>query len=198
MKRLRANGGYSLIEIMVAMAVLGILAAMAVPMVAAATSGTKLRAEADNLSGQIGLAKMRASARFARTRVYVDRSASTYVVQVWNATTKSWDNDNGVTTLPFGVSFGFAKLAEPPKDTQPKIDFAQVCKETDKDSADVANTSCIMFNSRGIPIDPNGSPVGANAFYLTDGTGVRGITVTMTPLIRNWWSPADQAGWIRQ
>lgn len=194
----RSARGYSLVEILVAMAVLGILAAMAVPMVSAATSGTKLRAEADNLSSLVGLAKMRASARFARARVYVDRSAQTYVVQIWNATTGSWDNDGAVATLPFGVSFGFGKLADPPKDTQPAIAFAQLCKVTDKDSADVANTSCIMFNSRGIPIDPNGSPIGANAFYLTDGTGVRGITVTMTPLIRNWWSAADKAVWIRQ
>lgn len=194
--KVRSDRGYSLIEILVAMAVLGILAAMAVPMVSAATSGTKLRAEADNLSSLVGLAKMRASARFARARVYVDRSARTYVIQVWNSTTKAWDNDNAVATLPFGVSFGFGKIATPPLNTQPEIGFARLCQ--DKDGADVADTSCIMFNSRGIPIDPNGSPIGANAYYLTDGTGVRGITVTMTPLIRNWWSSADTANWIRQ
>jgi len=195
MRAARSERGFSLVEALVAIAVLGILGAMAVPMVASAASGAKLRDQADNLSNLVGLAKMRATARFARARVYVDRAARTYVVQVWNSGTKDWDNDGAVTTLPSGVSFGFGAVASAP-DTLQNIGFARVC--TDKDGADVASTSCIMFNSRGIPIDPAGSPLGGNAFYLTDGTGVRGITVTMTPLIRKWWSSADHTGWVPQ
>ena len=44
----------------------------------------------------------------------------------------------------------------------------------------------------------SGLAIGGNAFYLTDGTGVRAITVTATPLIRNWWSSAAHPGWVRQ
>jgi hypothetical protein len=55
-----------------------------------------------------------------------------------------------------------------------------------------------MFNSRGIPIDKGNSPLGGNAFYLTDGTGVRAVTVTATPLIRRWWSSAGKAAWMRE
>lgn len=193
---IRVERGFSLIEALVAMAVLGVLAAMAVPMVSAASSNVKLRDQADNLSNLVSLAKMRATARFARARVYVDRANSQYVMQLWNATAGTWDNDSAVTTLPVGVSFGFGALASPPPNSQPAIDFASLCK--DAMGNDVNNTSCIMFNSRGIPIDSLGSPKGGNAFYLTDGTGVRAITVTMTPLILNWWSSAAAAGWVRQ
>jgi prepilin-type N-terminal cleavage/methylation domain-containing protein len=194
--RVRSQRGFSLIEVLVAMAVMGILAAMAVPMVASTTSSIKLRDQADSLSNLVGLAKMRATARFARARVYVDRAGRTYVMQVWNATAGTWDNDNAVTTLPVGVTFSFGALATPPPNTQPAIQFSGMCK--DNGGADVNNTACIIFNSRGIPIDSAGSPVGGNAFYLTDGTGVRAITVTATPLIHNWWSSAGAAGWVRQ
>ena len=100
--------------------------------------------------------------------------------------------------LPQGISFGWGELEEAPPNTQdddiPK--FAAAC--IDKDREDIDKTACIMFNSRGIPIDKDNSPVGGNAFYLTDGTGVRAVTVTATPLIRRWWSSAATSNWVRQ
>ena len=196
MKRLRSNSGYSLIEIMAAMAVLGVLAAFAVPQLAATTSGIKLRDQAESVSNLVGLAKMRATSQFARSRVYVDLSAETYVLQLWNADAGTWANDAAVTTLPSGIDYGWGELDEPPPNAQDALGFAAAC--TDDDNAPIDKTACIIFNSRGIPIDSAGAPVGGNAFYLTDGTGVRAITVTATPLIRNWWSSAANPGWIRQ
>lgn len=196
MKRLRSNAGYSLIEIMVVMAVMGIIAAFAIPVVANTSSSIKLRAQAEDLSNLVGLAKMRATARFSRARVFVDQAARTFVLQIWDDDAQTWVDDTASTTLPFGITFGFGKVKEPPPDTQKNIKFAAEC--TNDAGDEMAKTSCINFNSRGIPIDSDGSPVGGNAFYLTDGTGVRGVTVTATPLIRDWWSSASAAGWVRQ
>jgi len=190
------TSGFSLIEVMVSMSVMMVLAAIAVPMVSSASSNVKLSDQADNVSNYVGLAKMRATARFSRARVYVDRGARSYVLQVWSSGAAAWANDTAVTTLPAGLSFSFGALDAPPTNTQPAIAFAGKC--TNDAGNDIANTSCITFNSRGIPIDKAGSPVGGNAFYLTDGTGVRAVTVTATPLIRNWWSSAAHAGWVRQ
>ena len=139
---------------------------------------------------------MRATARFSRARVFVDQAARTFVLQIWDDDAKKWVDDNASTTLPFGITFGFGKVDEPPPDTQEEIKFAAEC--TNDAGDEMEKTSCINFNSRGIPIDSDGVPVGGNAFYLTDGTGVRGITVTATPLIRDWWSSASDAGWVRQ
>jgi prepilin-type N-terminal cleavage/methylation domain-containing protein len=196
MKRLCSNLGYSLVEIMAAMAVLGVLAAFAVPMVAATTSGVKLRDEAEAVSNLVSLAKMRATSQFAKSRVYVDLSAETYVLQLWDRVAGAWTNDGSAVTLPSGVDFSFGKLDTPPPNAQDAIGFAAACTN-DKDEV-IDKTACINFNSRGIPIDTLGAPVGGNAFYLTDGTGVRAITVTATPLIRNWWSSAGAPGWVRQ
>jgi prepilin-type N-terminal cleavage/methylation domain-containing protein len=198
MKRLRSNGGYSLVEIMVVMAVLGILGAFAVPMVDSATSGIKLRDQANAIADLIGLAKLRATSEFSRSRLYVDLGAESYVIQVWDADAGEWVSEQAAVDLPFGVSFGWGDLDEAPPNTQeddiPK--FAAAC--VDKDGNAIDKTACIMFNSRGIPIDKDNSPLGGNAFYLTDGTGVRAVTVTATPLIRRWWSSAAKAGWVRE
>ena len=164
----------------------------------AASSNARLNDNADTVSNYVGLAKMRATSRFSRARVYLDINARTYVLQVYNQAAKAWANDTSVVSLPTGIDFSFGVLDAPPTNTQPAIAFAAKCTDNADPPADIDGTSCIMFNSRGIPIDKGGSPIGGNAFYLTDGTGVRAITVTATPLIRNWWSGAGHAGWVRQ
>ena len=50
----------------------------------------------------------------------------------------------------------------------------------------VANTACIIFNSRGLPVDATGSPFGNDAIYITDSTAVYGITVAATGFVRLW------------
>jgi len=192
------SSGFSLIEVMVSMSVMMVLAAITIPMVSAASSNARLNDNADTVSNYVGLAKMRATSRFSRARVYLDINARTYVLQVYNQAAKAWANDTSVVSLPTGIDFSFGVLDAPPTNTQPAIAFAAKCTDNADPPADIDGTSCIMFNSRGIPIDKGGSPIGGNAFYLTDGTGVRAITVTATPLIRNWWSGAGHAGWVRQ
>jgi prepilin-type N-terminal cleavage/methylation domain-containing protein len=196
MRPLQSNRGYSLVEIMAAIAVLGVLAGFAVPMVASSTSGVKLRDHANAMADLIGLAKLRATSEFSRARLYVDLAAQSYVIQIWDTTAGDWVSEQAPVVLPNGVSFGWGKLDAPPPNTQDELKFAVEC--VDKNDNAIDKTACIMFNSRGIPIDKDNSPIGGNAFYLTDGTGVRGITVTATPLIRRWWSSAGAAGWVRE
>lgn len=192
----RSDGGYSLIEVMVAMTVLAVLGSFAVPMVESTTNGIKLRDRAEAVSNLVGLAKMRATSQFSKSRVYVDLISDSYVMQLWDRDAGTWVDDEAAVTLPSGIEFGFAQVDEPPPNTQDTIGFAAAC--TNDLDQPIDKTACINFNSRGIPIDAAGSPVGGNAFYLTDGTGVRAITVTATPLIHNWWSSAAAPGWIRQ
>ena len=198
MKRLRSESGYSLVEIMAAMALLAVLSAFAVPMVASTTSGIKLRDQANQIADLIGLAKLRATSEFSRSRLYVDLAAESYVLQIWDGDADAWVDELAAVSLPVGIDFGWGDVDTAPPNTQdgdiPK--FAEEC--VDKDGDKIDKTACIMFNSRGIPIDNGNSPIGGNAFYLTDGTGVRAVTVTATPLIRRWWSSANAANWVRQ
>jgi len=196
MTRVRAEHGFSLVEVLVVVALVGIMASFAVPMVDSTITGYRLRGESKTVAGLVGLAKMRATSRFSRARVYADLAANSYRLQVWDKATNSWVTDGATTPLPFGVRFGFGALDTPPLNTQDAIGQSAQC--TNDAGAAVANTACVLFNSRGIPIDTAGAPVGGNALYMTDGVGVRVTTITATPLVREWWSPAHSARWVRQ
>ena len=56
-----------------------------------------------------------------------------------------------------------------------------------------------MFNSRGVPIDSSGAPLGTNAFYLTDGSAVYAVTVAATGMLRSWRTlPVATPSWSLQ
>jgi Tfp pilus assembly protein FimT len=172
------------------------MAAMVLPMIDSAMSGYRLTGDARGLAQTLALAKMRAAARFSRARLFVDRAAGTYTVQVWDKAANDWLTEGSAARLSRGVSFSPGGLATPPPNTQAAIGFSPVCRGND--GAAIADTSCIVFNSRGIPVDQVGAPVGGGAFYLTDGSLVYGTTVTATPLIRIWRSPAARIAWSEE
>jgi hypothetical protein len=108
-------------------------------------------------------------------------------------------DDGGVNVTFTGVRFGFGALAAPPPNSQVNIAMSPECTNgVDAAAALIANTACVVFNSRGLPIDRNGVLFPAHALYLRGDTGVYAATVTATPLIRFWWSPLNTAAWVER
>jgi prepilin-type N-terminal cleavage/methylation domain-containing protein len=200
----RSDSGFTLVEMLAVTAVIGIMAAIAVQFTTQMSDGYRLKGNADAIIKQISLAKIRASAQFTRARVYVDLNAGTSRMQVWQKATPlvngKWVPEGGVETLGRGVTFGFAGLTQPPPNTQAAIKQSEPC--TDDGGVNIADTACITFNSRGMPVEnkqpPNGSVVGNNALYITNGNIVYGVTVTATPYVSFWWSPGRNNQWVRQ
>lgn len=190
--------GFSLIEMMAVVAVIGIIAAMALPSTASSLAGHRLKGDAQAVTNMVGLAKMRASARFTRARVQADRATGSYVMQVWDKAAAQWVDEGPVRRTSPGVTFGFAGLADAPPNTQTAIGQSPPCTTGVDGTGPIPNTSCIIFNSRGVPVAGDGSlPSQTYALYLTDGSGVYATTVTTTPLVRFWWSPVHTAAWTR-
>jgi prepilin-type N-terminal cleavage/methylation domain-containing protein len=196
----RNDTGFSLIEVLVVCAIVGIVGAMVVPQTASMMSGYKLKGNAEAINNLVALAKMRAAAQYSRARVRADLNARTFELQTWDKTNSQWVREGGVTSLGDGVSFGFAAIGAPPPDTQNAIGQSPAC--TDDAGGAIADTACITFNSRGMPVTnvlpPGGAVVGNSAFYITDGTAVYGTTVTTTPFIKFWWSKNGNNTWVRQ
>lgn len=195
-----AEEGFSLIDIMVTVCVIGIVAGIALPLAGGSITAQRFRGHGQSVANLTGLAKLRAASQFTRARLRVDLTTNAYSMEVWDKAAGAWVADGGVQQMPTGVRFGFGGLAAPPPNTQAAIGFSPLCTDgVDAAANDIADTACVTFNSRGVPVDNTGAPSGGHGVYLTDGsTGVYAITVTATPLIRLWWSPAHTAAWQEQ
>jgi prepilin-type N-terminal cleavage/methylation domain-containing protein len=196
------NRGFSLVEVLMTTVIIVVIAAIGIPTLMSIVRGLRTGGDARDLNGLIIQAKMRAAANFARTRVYADLSANTFRIETQPSGTTGWTTDcpSGCNqSLSSGVSFGFGSLSSPPGGTQATLGQAPLCKDI-TGTADIANTACIIFNSRGIPITPGTglTPTGEDAIYVTDGKSVTGVTVSLTGLTKIWRTEATGANWTQQ
>jgi len=195
----RETRGFSLIEMMMVCAVMGVIAAIAIPMSGNTLRYLKLNGDARDMSNAAALAKMRAAAKFTQSRLYLDLSASTFYIQTYDKTTSSWVNEAGASYLSSGVSYGYGPVSAAPPNTQTTIGQPPQCMNTATPPAAIANSACIIFNSRGLPVDTTGSPTGDGAVYLTDNSAVYGVTAAATGFIRLWRTPYQTtASWSQQ
>jgi hypothetical protein len=184
---------------MVVVGIIGLMAGVSIPFTARTVGDLRMHGDGRAIHNLVGMAKMRAATRSTRERMYVNLTTESFFLQYWDRTAAVWVTEGGATSLSSGVDFGFNGLATPPSDTQPVIKQASACLVALTAGNTIADTACVMFNSRGIPVDAAGSPVGDSAFYLTDyKTGVYAITVSATPLVRLWWSPPSSAQWAHK
>lgn len=188
-----------MLEILIVLAIFGILAAIVMPVGGAAVDSYKLSGQAHAIAYQIALAKMRAAASFTQARVFIDLANKTYRLETWNSTTSLWTVDGGTEQLPRLISFSVGSADAPPPSTQGAIGQAAACLNgVDTASGTVDSSSCVVFNSRGVPIDATGAPTGDDAVYLTDGSAVYGTTVSATGMTQQWRTPVQVTSWQRQ
>ena len=191
--RSSSTQGFSLVELLLVVLVMGIVGAMAVPLTETTLDAYAFESDGNGVASMARLAKMRAATQSTRSRLRANLNAGTYRMEVWDRTAGTWVNETGDRFLSTDSTFGFGALGAPPPNTQVAIGFSVAC--TDDAGADIANTACITYNSRGIPVDAIGDPTGGNAIYMTNGVGVHAVTVTATPLVRLWWSPSTVVAW---
>jgi prepilin-type N-terminal cleavage/methylation domain-containing protein len=205
MTRPRQDSGFTLLETMFVIGIIGVIAAIAVPMTGHQLSYLRLSGDARNISNALLLTKMRAAATFTQTRLYVDLGAKSFRIESWRRSPlpAEWVADGGTTSLSGSDRFDFGSVSAPPPYSQVTIGQAPGCYTSA--SALIANTACIVFNSRGVPIAATGAPTGTespiatNAVYLTDSTAVYGATVSATGMIRLWrTNPIGTPNWTLQ
>ena len=207
MSRVRSNTqrGFTLLETMIVVGLIGVISAIAVPMFGNVLAFFRVSGDARSTSNEIALSKMRAAAVFSKVRLYVDLTGKSHHQETFDKTNETccWVASGGTTYLSQGVTFGRGVVSvAPPSTTQPAIAQALPCKANatpPTPPADIANTACVIFNSRGTPVDPGGSAGVVDTVYVTDGSVVYGIAVSATGMIRSWKTPATSTPkWVLQ
>jgi Tfp pilus assembly protein FimT len=212
----KANG-FSMLELVVVIAIGIILTALAIPNLISMARNYRSLGDARSVSDLVSLAKMRAAAEFTDARVYADTANNLYRVETWTLlsgqTQKCWVTDGDAqcsanygspatppsTVLSSGVSFGFASMTGPPSGTQAALGQAAQC-QTDAQmlagtAGNIADSACVVFNSRGIPVDNTLAPTSNDALYVTDNNSVYSVTILATGLIQTWRGDQSSGNW---
>ena len=200
-----------MLELVIACALALIIVAMAVPAIVATRRNYRALGDARDVGAQILLAKMRAASDFTQTRIYFDTSANTFRLELWDKVNNVWaiDSPTGTYQLSQGMTFGYGTQSNPPPNTQAAISQAPACRPgtvgpppSPGGGSDISNSACVVFNSRGIPVDNNSNATGNDAIYIFDNNnGVYATTISATGLILSWRIAANDtnsAHWARR
>ena len=185
-----SSAGFSLIELVIAVAVLLLLAALAIPNAVATLRAYRISGSARGVAHQLSLARLRAETEFTNAQLVIDPVTNSYSLQVCsvaggkadNCTTAGDYNNEGTQFLPTGVSFGFGPATVPAGG-----------------QAALQQTLQARFNSRGIPVllDGSGNTNANDVIYVTDGqanTFAIGVTVGGHVRVYRY----NMGGWYQQ
>ena len=184
-------------ETIAVVTLVAVTSVITMPMVANALANFRLSGDTRSVSNAIALAKMRAASNFSRVRLYVDLTGRTHHIEVWDKTASQWTAVGGLTSLSTNTQFSYGVVSIPPPSTQDTIAQAPAC--TNDAGAVIDATGCVIFNSRGVPIDITGAPTALGALYLTDSRAVNAVTVSATGMTRVWSAnPVSTPTWMLQ
>jgi prepilin-type N-terminal cleavage/methylation domain-containing protein len=168
------SAGFSLLELVIAVVVILLLSALALPGALATLRAYRLTASARAVAHQLSLTRLRAETEFTNAQLVIDPATNTYSLQVCsvaggkadNCTTPAdYNTEGGTQYLSSGISFGFGAAGGPAGG-----------------QATLQQTLQTRFNSRGIPVllDGSGNTNANDVIYVADNQGntfAVGVTV---------------------
>jgi prepilin-type N-terminal cleavage/methylation domain-containing protein len=188
--------GFSLLETLFVVSITVIVAGIAAPMAGNLLGNLRLSGDARSISNAVAQTKLRAASNFTKARLFVDLNANTFHIETWQKT-GAWVTEGGTTFLNGANTIGFGVVSAPPPNTQGAIGQAPAC--LDAANNPIGNSACVVFNSRGIPVDSTNAPTAVDAVYVTDGTAVYGVTVLATGQTQLWRTrPIAAPAWVLQ
>lgn len=188
--------GFSAIELLIVLAIAGCVAAISIPASTGMVDEFRLNADAHGVSNSLALTRMGAAANFTRARLFVDRANNNYRIERWNKAASSWQAVSGTSPLGTSNTFSNGAIAVPPPNSQLAVAQPAPCL-TDA-GVQMTGTSCVIFNSRGVPIGTTGAPTPAAVIYLSGPTAVYGIVISSTSQLALWRVSPGGGAWAQK
>jgi Tfp pilus assembly protein FimT len=155
----KSNRGFSLVELLILLGILGIAAGLSVPMLASTMRDMKLISDARNISTSASYAKLSAASQMTRYRLSFDLGNNRWSVAKLNRTSGNFEVQGPANVLGNGVA-GNGIAFKATSSSAPS-------------GFPAASSTTITFNTRGIPIE------GASAIYLSNQDADYAITVSI-------------------
>ncbi|MHB8652608.1 MAG: prepilin-type N-terminal cleavage/methylation domain-containing protein [Terriglobia bacterium] len=188
MARASRTKGFSMLELLIVIAIIMIMAAAAILMMGPTLQNYRLTGDARSIASSLALARMRAAAQFTHAEVCFDftggncsptAAPNTYQVEVFNKVTGKFAPEaasapqalsQGDIFVPVCPNPGCFPAGMPQVPPQASTPAAAPQQGTGNGPAPVGFAQ-IIFNSRGLALDPLSgppmTPIGSNAIYIT-------------------------------
>ncbi len=141
----RNNSGFSMLELLVVISIIGIIAVMALPSAYTFVKGYRLHADASAIASQLNVTRFRATSQFTPYRLNVTASTGTYSMDRMSTTYAS-----PASEVSLGLSQGISFLTTCPVSAKPGNIPSSV----------TAGSTAVYFNTRGLPVASSPPPPG--------------------------------------
>jgi prepilin-type N-terminal cleavage/methylation domain-containing protein len=168
--------GFSMIEIMVVLLIMGIIIAIALPMANNALKGYKLHADATSISSYLNVVRMKAASQYKPYRLIVNTGAGTYTMEklCGDTPTSGADSDANCTgpyqefTAPvYEGGTQYVSQGNTFSSCRPSFISGTLYPGTiTADLSPCPDPLYIYFNTRGSPVNSTGGVIGNGGVVL--------------------------------